>query len=166
MPPRSPSHTHTSYANAPGSRSQAAFLNIAADKSILSGRASGGLLEHSSRKISRVVRSTMAAESASLAAAVDHHLYCRLLWQHLLYGGAPVCGEWEKNLVVGGCVVTDAKRVFDHLSKTGSLPAERQTLLDLLSVKEYMEDQVIETRWVPSFHMLDDPLTKVMRRRP
>lgn len=108
-----------SYANDPGSRSQATFLNIATDKSILSGRASAGLLEHSSRRISKVVRSTMAAESASLAAAVDHHLYCKLLWQHLLYRGAPVCGEWRKILVVGGCVVTDAKSVFDNLSKTG-----------------------------------------------
>lgn len=74
-----------------------------------------------------------------------------------------MCGDRRKNLVAGGCVVTDAKSVFDNLSKTGSLPVERPTLLDLLSEKEYVEDEVIEIRWVPSFHMLADPLTKVMR---
>lgn len=38
-----------SYANERGSRSQGAFLNIATDKSILSGGAAAGLLEHGSR---------------------------------------------------------------------------------------------------------------------
>ena len=92
---------------------------------MLHGYTPGGLIEHNSVLISRIVRSTMAAESASLAAAVDHHMYARPLWQHILYGAAPVRPDWRNQLVVDGCVVTDARSVFDHLSKTGSLPAER-----------------------------------------
>ena len=72
-----------SYAQEEGLNSQAAFLDIATDARTRMGYVPGGLVEHSSTRISRVVRSTMAAESAALAAAVDRHMYCRLLWQHI-----------------------------------------------------------------------------------
>ena len=80
-----------------------------------------------------------------------------------MYGPAPVLDGWRDHMIVRGAVVTDARSVFDHLSKTGSVPTERQTLMDLLSVRELLDASVLKLFWVPSVHMLADILTKSMK---
>ena len=61
-----------------------------------------------------------------------------------------------------GVLITDAKSLFDHLHKTGSIPRERQTLIDLLSARDLLESKALDLKWVPTTHMLADILTKVM----
>ncbi|CAJ1408326.1 unnamed protein product [Effrenium voratum] len=48
--------------------------------------ANAGILEFNSGRVSRVVRSSMAAEAASMMMAADHQLYNRLLWEALTKG--------------------------------------------------------------------------------
>ena len=64
---------------------------------------------------------------------------------------------------IPGIVVTDAKSLYDHLRTTGSIPAERQTLIDLLIARDLCENGVLEIRWVPTAHQLADVLTKMMK---
>ena len=54
----------------------------------------------------------------------------------------------------------------DHINKTGSLPSERQTLIDLLIARDLTEAKTITVRWVPTTHQLADILTKIMRAPP
>eukprot|EP00972_Heterocapsa_arctica_P013099 1924620-Heterocapsa_arctica.AAC.1 len=61
------------YAQEPGGESQAGFT-LATDDRMLSGYSRAVLVEHSSSRIRRVARSTMAAESASLSMAIDQAL--------------------------------------------------------------------------------------------
>ena len=61
---------------------------------------------------------------------------------------------------IPGAVVTDAASVYDHLHKTGSVPKERQVLIDLLTVRDLVEENVVDLRWIPTAHMLADILTK------
>ena len=120
------------------------------------------VVEFHSGTISRVTGSTLAAESASMALAVDRHLFVRLLLEAVLYG-EPRYGEaWRTHLKVGGSVVTDAKSLYDHMNKTGAIPKERQTHIDMLVTKDLLEHGVLKIYWVPTWKMLADNLTKNM----
>ena len=73
----------------------------------------------------------MAAETASLPMAIDRDLYARLLTESLLRGEPECDSDWRRRGRVRGMLITDAKSLFDHLHKKGSIPQERQTLIDL-----------------------------------
>ena len=141
------------------------YFNLVVDKNITEKPVVTNIVEYSSTTISRVVRSTMASESASLSQAVDRQLYLRLMLESLIYGEPDVTStaDWRMNLKIPGIIVTDAKSLFDHLNKTGSIPTERQTLIDLLVARDLQENNAIMFKWLPNSHMLADVLTKATR---
>ena len=55
--------------------------------------------------------------------------------------------------------MTGAKSLYDNLQKDGSLPAERQTLLDVLVAKDLIEQKCISIRWSPNAHQFAGFLT-------
>ena len=61
-----------------------------------------------------------------------------------------------------GCLVTDAKGLHDHVHKTGGVATERQSALDILMIKQLVEDEILGLRWTPTWKQLADPLTKEM----
>ena len=63
-------------------------------------------------------------------------------------------------LKIPGYIVTDARSMYDHLSKSGSVPCERQTLIDLLVARDLHEQGAVRLQWLPNKHMLADVLTK------
>ena len=152
-----------SFAKEEGMKSQMGFLNIVADSQVKEGPSISNLVEFQSTTISRVVRSTMAAESASLSQAVDRQLYLRLVIENILHGEPDLGKDWRMSLKVPGIIVTDAKSMFDHLGKSGSVPVERQTLIDLLVARDLHENGAVSLRWLPNTHMLADILTKAVK---
>lgn len=68
--------------------------------------------------------------------------------------------------MVPGYLVVDAKSLFDMLNKVGALTSERRVALDVISVKEALEEDQSKLRWVPTRHMLADVLTKLMTHIP
>ena len=108
----------------------------------------------------------MSAESAALSLALDRQLYLRLLVEAFIYGEPETTGEWRHKLKIPGIMVTDARSLYDHLSTTGSMPTERQTLIDLLIARDLTEAKAMQIRWVPTTHMLADSLTKTMAASP
>ena len=60
------------------------------------------------------------------------------------------------------CLGTDCKSLYDLCVKVGSLPDERRVALDLLDVREGIEEMKDQIRWVPTDHMLADAFTKSM----
>ena len=154
-----------SFAKEEECKSQMGYFNLVVDKNITEKPVVTNIVEYSSTTISRVVRSTMAAESASLSQAVDRQLYLRWLLESLIYGEPDVTStsDWRMNLKIPGIVVTDAKSLFDHLNKTGSIPTERRTLIDLLVARDLQENNAIMFKWLPNSHMLADVLTKATR---
>ena len=152
-----------SYAKEPGMKSQGGFVTFISDQRITKEPSKCCLVEFQSTKVDRVVKSTMAAESASLSRALDRQLYARLLLEAILHGEPEFTEGWRHRLKIPGIVVTDAKSLYDHLRTTGSIPAERQTLIDLLIARDLCENGVLEIRWVPTAHQLADVLTKMMK---
>ena len=145
-------------------KSQAGFLSFLTSTKILAGPTICSLVEFQSGTISRVVKSTMAAESASLSMAIDRQLYLRLLVESILDGEPETFShDWRAKLRIPGLCVTDAKSLFDHLGKTGSVPKEKQTLIDLLTARDLVEQKAVWLRWMPNRHMLADMLTKEVK---
>jgi len=120
------------------------------------------LVEYKSSKITRVVKSSLAAEGSSLSTATDEQLYLRLLCEAVWFGPPKIETNWKTQLKVPGIVVTDAKALFDHLMKTGHMTAEKQTMLDILAAKQLIEGTAMKIAWVPTFRQMADGLTKCM----
>ena len=117
-----------SFAREEGMKSQMGLLSLIADKRITNEAQICNIAEFQSTTIARVVRSTMAAESASLSHALDRQLYLRLLVECIVYREPDMKADWRMYLKIPGIIVTDAKSLYDHLGKSGSIPTERQTL--------------------------------------
>lgn len=144
-------------------RSQLGQIHFLTTESAVEGPQKAAVIDYSTAKSSRVVRSSMAAESCSLSLAVDKHLYNRLILDMLNRGVYPVTAEWRNNMQVGGGIITDAKSLYDHMHTTGQVPAERQTMLDLLVAKDMLEQGAYRLFWVPTHKQHADGLTKKMK---
>ena len=124
--------------------------------------AAANVLEFHSSRIHRVVRSSLAAESCAMSGAMDRMLFNRVLFDALNYGKLELSAKWRYELRCKGCLVTDARSLHDHMQKTGGVASEKQTALDMLMVKQLVEDQVIGPRWTPTWKQIADPLAKEM----
>ena len=145
-----------------GSAQSGEFHLLTDSQALLKSRCSN-VLEYHSNKISRIVRSSIAAESCALTRAADHQLYNRLLFDALRFGRIDIGSGWRSQLQIPGILVTDAKALYDHCSTTGHLAQERQTAIDLLMAKQMIEEKHMALRWVPTFKQLADSLTKAMK---
>lgn len=144
-------------------RSQLGSIHFLSTEGVKEGPQKAAVIDFATSKSTRVVRSSMAAESCSLSLAVDRHLYIRLLVDMLCRGVYPISSEWRKEMKIEGGIVTDAKSLYDHLHTTGQVPAERQTMLDLLVAKDMLEQKAYGLYWVPTHKQYADGLTKKMR---
>ena len=144
-------------------RSQLGSIHFLSTEGVKEGPQKASVIDFATSKSTRVVRSSMAAESCSLSLAVDRHLYIRLLVDMLCRGVYPISSEWRKEMKIEGGIVTDAKSLYDHLHTTGQIPAERQTMLDLLVAKDMLEQKAYGLYWVPTHKQYADGLTKKMR---
>ena len=116
-----------------------------------------------SKKVPRIVRSTLGAEAAALSNTVDRLMWIRLLWAWIRN---PHC-DWahpEKLLKTENtsALVTDCKSAYDLLTRT-ALPqcAEHRTTVECLLIRERLQENC-RVRWVSSQAMLADCLTKTM----
>ena len=117
----------------------------------------------SSRKVPRVVRSTLSAESVALGSTLDRLSWLRVFWEWLKNPGI----DWSQPDQVlrrapHATVATDCKSVYDLSTKT-STPScsEYRTTLECLLIRERLRENC-GLRWVNSKAMLADCLTKSM----
>ena len=123
------------------------------------------------KKIQRVMTSTLAAETTSLASSLDQMAWMRLFWAWLQEPGT----DWKnasealKKLpeaiqvpTLKDIAVTDCKSLFDLTTKT-AIPscAEFRVQLQARAIREALNEK-ISLRWVHSAAQLADALTKAM----
>ena len=117
----------------------------------------------SSRKISRVVRSTLSAEAYSMSRSID-----RLGWMRLLWGVLAVPQfAWKEpqkafQMLPKAVITTDCRSLYDLVSRT-AMPSceEYRTTLEVLLIREQCQEHCT-FRWIPTTLMLADSLTKIM----
>lgn len=169
--------TDASFANHEEGSSQGGFGILCYDSELKNrGRARGNLLYWRSGKIHRVVSSTLAAETQSLAKGLQE-----LAWTITAYNElseADFClKEWEKaararrleaitrddvdpTLKRSICLV-DAKSLFDHLAKTTvGTTEDRRTAIEIQVVRQSLRETATEIKWIRHEQMLVDCLTK------
>ena len=130
-----------------------------------------------SKKIQRVVTSTLSAETASLATALDQLSWVRLYWKWLHDPST----KWHKpddalckvepeisvNTIPSemDLAVTDCKSLYDLISRTAP-PACSEFRVQLVAryIKENLREN-INLRWVHTGAQLADALTKAMEAR-
>ena len=117
----------------------------------------------SSRRIPRVVTSTLSAESIALSSSLDRLGFIRVCWEWLKNPSI----DWSdpSRLLKGATLasaVTDCKSVYDIATKN-AVPtcSEYRTTLECLLIRERLQENVA-MRWISTQAMLADCLTKSM----
>ena len=116
-----------------------------------------------SKKIPRVVRSTLSAEAYAMSKAVD-----LLGWLRALWGVVHVPQfDWRQpergyKLLNTAIVVTDCKSLFDLVTRL-AMPSceEHRTTLEVLLIKQRCAENA-QFRWIPTTLQVADCLTKNM----
>ena len=104
----------------------------------------------------------MAAECCSMSSSADR-LVCNMkLWDALHYGALVTSSTWRCEIKTQGHLVTDARSLFDHVHGSNQLPAERQTSLDILGIRQMVQEQLVALHWVPTWRQYADCLTKAI----
>lgn len=117
----------------------------------------------SSRKIPRVVRSTLSAEASALSSTLDRLSWLRLIWAWLMDPSINWMNPTEvlKESPLAS-IETDCKSVYDLSTKTSTPVCEEfRTTLECLLIRERLTENC-KLRWVCSQAMLADCLTKIM----
>jgi hypothetical protein len=157
-------YSDASFATRSKQQSQKGGLFLAAHKDILSQkRLTASPLIWYSKKIERVVASTLAAETYALPAVVDLIDWLRLAWEWMRNPAIP----WQKpeevwNHAPPSIAVIDCKSLYDVINKnTTPQCQEHRTLIDALVIKHHVKCG-IQTHWVHSAAQLADALTESM----
>ena len=117
----------------------------------------------SSRKIPRVVRSTLSAEATALSGTLDRVSWLRVMWAWLRNPST----DWTNPSEILqhsplATIATDCKSVYDLSTKTSTPSCEEfRTTLECLLIRERLAEKC-KLRWVRSQARLADCLTKAM----
>jgi hypothetical protein len=154
------SFTDASFANMPRGGSQAGRFSMLTSADVVVKRVPVNIVGWRSGRISRIVKSTISAEAASLADSRDDNEYTRVATAYM-FGMLPASDRaWKKALdLVKGYTVVDARSLYDHLHSDAT-PTEKRVMLDLLAFREGLERPEDEVFWMPNQWMLADYLTK------
>ena len=120
-------------------------------------------LTWTSKKIARVVRSTLSAEAFSMSKSVD-----QLGWLRMMWGVIHVPNfEWRQPALAfkqlpQSAIITDCKSLYDLITRI-AMPSceEYRTTLEVLLIKDRCMEHCV-CRWVPTGLQLADVLTKAM----
>ena len=150
------------WANADEKFSQAGYMVAAIDKRMMHDVwATFSLLRWKSYKQDRRTPSTLGAELFALSRAMAETRWMRSMWCEAVYMEYTVKEDevWEKKVPI--LAIVDNKPLFDH-TKAGNNTniKDKRHAIEMLIVKEDLRTHHIHLRWVATYQMLGDVLTK------
>jgi hypothetical protein len=157
-------YSDASFATRDKQHSQKGMLILAAHQDVFQQKiALASPISWSSKKIERVVASTLAAETYALSYTVDTLNWVRLAWEWLRNPNTPWKNPekvWKQSSP--GIAVIDCKSLYDVLTKnTTPQCQEHRTLIEALVIKSHLSTG-LHPHWVHSAAQLADALTKHM----
>lgn len=153
--------SHASLGSMTGGGSQAGLVILAAGREVLQGAGRAYVIDSSSTKINRMVRSSLAAEIAAANVALEHGVFLRAMWAEMtaeefsLQEWRLVSSRWPLYLVL------DARTGFEALRGDTQMTGIR-VAIDVAALRESLEDPATKTgiRWLPGPQHVADSLTK------
>ena len=138
---------------------------LTAPQMALGQRAPLTLVSWKSMKLKRVARSSLAAEVQAFSEGEQELMWCRLQWSEMLGNVVDLAQPQEAVKMVKGILVTDAKSLYDSVTKgdaatSGMGLSDKYSALELMSVRERIQEGQTVIRWVHSGAQLADALTK------
>ena len=161
-----------SFASAKVPDSHSGMFIVATHKDILCNHSTPiSPISWGSKKIQRVVTSTLAAETASLQMTLDQLSWIRLCWSWMLDSNTAwkdpaktlqKLPEGITTVALPDVAATDCKSLFDLVSRTAPPNCQEfRTQLNDKAIKEHLAEGCV-LKWVHSGAQLADSLTKVM----
>eukprot|EP00971_Amphidinium_carterae_P031812 626637-Amphidinium_carterae.1 len=155
--------------NADAQRSQGGWILGLAEECIGDdNEARISIIAGRSQKIRRVCASSLTAETYAFGIAIGEvewytNFLSELCGAHIVQGR--MIGHMVKTQVIGrrpSSVVTDAKSLFDQLSKESSTAtlADKRCAVELAAIRQTLDLLKTRVRWVPHHRMIADALTK------
>ena len=132
-----------SFANLPSGGSQGGYFII-----LMSGNGKFSPIAWNSKKIQRVARSTLAAETLAMTNAIDSGIVLANLYREIMRG--------ELSVVC----ITDSKSLYEATRSNKSV-LEKRLRVEINSIREVLDNRTIkQLRWSAASRQLADCLTK------
>ena len=121
------------------------------------------LIEWSSKKLRRVVRSSTAAETMAAQNGLDAIEFAQAFLQEVLYGMTPrVFQQWVPDQPSG--LVIDSKSLYDALTRSAcssALAMEKRLAIDYAIARACLSERHVLPYWTNNLQMVADCLTKL-----
>ena len=119
-----------------------------------------------SKRISRVVRSTLSAEAYAMSKSVDTLGWSRAMWGWINlpnFDGTQPRKSFQR--LQPALIITDCKSLYDLVTRTALQSCEEYgTTSEVLLIRQRCEEHTI-FRWIPTSLMLADALKKGYEQR-
>ena len=139
--------------NAPNGKSQGGLVVVATSKNALESMQPASLLEWRSYRHQRVLRSTLAAEAASLDKAEDFGHYLAAMLSEMFEAGHYAT---MKAPLLEVLPVTDARSLWDAIHRLTTSFQEKRVEISIAALRQ----QCRNLRWVPTEQQVADVMTK------
>lgn len=146
--------------------SQGGYVIVLTHRDILKGvKCEFCTVSWRSFKLPRVCRSSLSAESQSMASALEEMLLVKLILKMLFNPNMSVDSA-QKNLVMDAAVVTDCKALYDLISRDGiQASLDKRVAIEGLVIKDLLRQLHAQLRWVSSERQIADGMTKLATRQ-
>ena len=121
------------------------------------------LIEWSSKKLRRVVRSSTSAETLSSQNGLDAVEFAQAFLQEVIHGMPPKAfRQWTPENSSG--LVIDSKSLYDALTRSAcstALAVEKRLAIDYAIARACMRERNVQAYWTNNLQMVSDSLTKL-----
>ena len=155
------------HANLEAGASQQGHLILAMPASITNCSVPVSVLSCQSKKIKRVVRSSLAAEASSMSTCQEHLDWICTMWEQMTRSEF-VFENYERFLKARPSIlVTDCKSLYDATHKEGAAPAstDERLAIELAITKAKAVSGETDLRWIDARYQIADCLTKHASRK-
>lgn len=148
-------YADSSWANAPGYKSQMGCLVLVTTPDCLVATTPATIIDWRSGRSPRVTRSTLASEANAMDDCVDRAAYANHFLSELLYDFSPRAPSRRLRQLQ----VTDCQSLYDAVISPNPVLTEKRTIIQIRSIQEFVKPE--DLRWTPTGVMWADALTKV-----
>lgn len=161
-------YTDASWSTRPDGTSQGGWLIFVATEEEMSGSKPFPLtvVDWASKKLTRICRSSLAAEAQTMATAVDQLEWTKTMFALMLWPNQMPDNEDVMKWLGESPMITDARALFDASTSMspGAKLAERRTAIEIQICVERMQAAGGALRWCNSHQQLADGMTKASAR--